>query len=89
MTPLHYLPKGWTTTISSLTAKGATRRRLMDLGFTEGSTVTAIRKSPLGDPTAYLIRGSVIALRQEDASQIKINWCNSSPNATKPQEINL
>lgn len=44
----------------------------MDLGFTEGTEVAVIRKSPLGDPTAYRVRGAVIALRKEEAAQIEV-----------------
>ncbi|MFY9541538.1 MAG: FeoA family protein, partial [Dethiobacteria bacterium] len=36
----------------------------------------ALLKSPAGDPTAYLIRGAVIALRAQDASQILITPAN-------------
>ena len=28
-----------------------------------------MRRSPLGDPTAYLIRDTIIALRKEEASK--------------------
>ncbi|HBS59449.1 MAG TPA: ferrous iron transport protein A, partial [Firmicutes bacterium] len=31
-----------------------------------------LRRSPAGDPTAYLVRGTVIALRKEDASCVYI-----------------
>ena len=55
----------------------------MDLGFTEGSIVKTVRKSPLGDPTAYLIRGSIIALRQEEAAQINTDFCTCPVH--KPQ----
>lgn len=48
------------------------RRRLQDLGLIPGTKVECISKSPLGDPTAYLIRRAVIALRKEDADQIYI-----------------
>lgn len=48
------------------------RRHLLDLGFVPGSRVTAIRRSPFGDPTVYEIRGTMIALRKEQASQIRI-----------------
>lgn len=48
------------------------RRRLEDLGFIHGNEVEAIQRSPLGDPTAYKIRGMVIALRMEDARKIQI-----------------
>lgn len=46
--------------------------RLTDIGFSKDVTVKALMKSPLGDPTAYLIKGTVIALRQEDAKNIFI-----------------
>lgn len=47
--------------------------RLIELGFTEGSEVVPIHFSPSGDPTAYCIRGCVIALREEDAKNIIVN----------------
>lgn len=59
--------------IDSLNIDGDLRRRLLDLGFSSGSSVTPLYRSPLGDPTAYHIMGSVIALRQEDADQIQIS----------------
>jgi len=34
--------------------------------------VEALQKSPSGDPTAYFIRGAVIALRSEDAGKILV-----------------
>ena len=47
------------------------RRRLQDMGLIEGTLVECVG-SPLGDPCAYLIRRTVIALRKEDASQVRI-----------------
>jgi len=76
LTKLNQLPKGTTAIITSLTANGLMRRRLMDLGFTEGAKVTVIRKSPIGDPTAYRIRGAVIALRKEEAALIEVQSNN-------------
>jgi len=49
------------------------RRRLWDLGFTNGAIIKALYVSPSGNPKAYLIRGSVIALRNEDAGAIVIS----------------
>lgn len=49
------------------------RRRLMDLGFIPGTTIKAEMRSANGDPTAFRIRGSVIALRQDQTDKIKIN----------------
>ena len=48
------------------------RRRLQDMGLIEGTLVECVGISPLGDPCAYLIRRTVIALRKEDASQVRI-----------------
>lgn len=46
--------------------------RLTDIGFTAGTEIECILKSPLGDPTAYLIKNTVISLRRNDAAQIEI-----------------
>ena len=69
---LNQLPKGTNGMVTGLSAEGIMRRRLMDLGFVKGTTVTVLRKSPLGDPTAYRVRGAVIALRKEEASLIEV-----------------
>ena len=47
--------------------------RLRDLGLIEGTKVKCVLKSPLGDPAAYKIRGAVIAIRREDAADIKVD----------------
>ena len=64
---------GEVVTVSALTASGPMRRRLQDVGFCSGSSVRCIMKSPLGDPAAYLVRGTLIALRREDAGSIVIS----------------
>ena len=52
--------------------RGAERRRFMDLGILPGTQLTAELVSAGGDPTAYLIRGALIALRREQAQHIKV-----------------
>ena len=52
--------------------RGAERRRLMDLGLVSGTIIRADLRSPGGDPTAYHIRGALIALRREQAALINI-----------------
>ena len=59
--------------INQLTVTGDLRRRLLDLGFTPGNTVIPLFRSPLGDPTAYSVMGSIIALRQKDAEGIRVS----------------
>ncbi len=44
----------------------------MDLGIVPGTTIEAEFNSPAGDPTAYRVRGALIALRREQADQINI-----------------
>lgn len=56
--------------------RGAERRRLMDLGLMPGTVVAAELRSPGGDPTAYRIRGALIALRHEQADLIDIHPFN-------------
>lgn len=56
----------------SRSIRGAERRRLLDLGLLPGTIVEAELRSPTGDPTAYRIRGAVIALRNDQADLILI-----------------
>jgi ferrous iron transport protein A len=46
--------------------------RLMELGFTPGQEVKLIAKSPFNDPLAVSVRGTIIALRANEAECIKI-----------------
>lgn len=48
------------------------KRRLQDLGFTEGTIVKCAFVSPLGDPKAFYVKGTVIALRAQESSNIVI-----------------
>ncbi|MGI6565989.1 MAG: ferrous iron transport protein A [Firmicutes bacterium] len=66
------LPVGAASIVMELRAVGSTRRRLLDLGFVPDTAVEAVRRSPMGDPTAYQIRGAVIALRKEDADAVLV-----------------
>lgn len=52
--------------------RGLERRRLLDLGVIPGTRVEAEMRSPSGDPTAYRIRGALIALRREQADFIQV-----------------
>ena len=59
--------------VMELTADGAARRRFLDLGIVRDTAITPLFKSPFGDPVAFLIRGTVIALRLADCKTILIN----------------
>ncbi len=72
LSPLSQLKEGHTGQVSHLTLSGEMRRRLQDLGVIEGTPIRCLQKSAFGDPTAYLIRGAAIALRQSDAQHILV-----------------
>lgn len=69
---LNDLPMGKKAKVKSLNSDSDSRRRMLDLGFVMDTEVKALQKSPSGDPTAYQIRGAVIALRSEEASKILV-----------------
>lgn len=52
--------------------RGLDRRRLLDLGVLTGTVVTVEMISPGGDPTAYRIRDSLIALRRDQTRYIRV-----------------
>ncbi|HIX89637.1 MAG TPA: ferrous iron transport protein A [Candidatus Agathobaculum pullicola] len=70
--PLSDLPEGSGARVHALHLSGGMRRRLQDLGLVAGTRVACIQRAAAGDPTAYRIRGAIIALRADDAAQIEI-----------------
>lgn len=67
------LKRGQRAVIAKLAAYDDMRRRLQDIGLIEGTVVECLGKSPLGDPTAFLIRGAVIALRSEESGRVLVD----------------
>ena len=67
---LGSLREGESAQVEQITLEGSMERRLLDLGLTKGTRVTCVQKAPSGDPSAYLIRGAVVALRRVDANQV-------------------
>lgn len=51
---------------------GPIRRRFFDLGIIPGTRVDVMRRSPVGDPTAFRVRGAILALRSTEAGQIMV-----------------
>ena len=63
---------GQSAVVKSLLCGGDIRRRFLDIGLVSGTRVVCLMKSPGGDPTAYYIRGAVIAIRRKDAADILV-----------------
>lgn len=53
-------------------SRGESRRRLLDLGFVSGTRIRIDLVSPMGNPTAYFVKGTSIALHEDQASKILI-----------------
>jgi len=70
---LSALPLGANGRVTALIDDVQARRRLNDLGIVEGTLIRALYQSPSGDPRAYLVRGTVIALRADTADKIILN----------------
>jgi ferrous iron transport protein A len=83
------LPPGTKANVVLLEAEGELRRRLLDLGLVPGTVVTAIGKSPAGNPAAYRIRGAVMALRMEVARQIRVTPLRAANLNELRQEVQL
>lgn len=52
--------------------RASERHRLMDLGILPGTHIQPAFRSPGNDPTAYLVRDTLIALRREQANMITV-----------------
>jgi len=46
--------------------------RLASLGFLPGTSVTVLRRAPLGDPTVYELRGYQLCLRRREAERVLV-----------------
>ena len=69
---LNTICPGESAFVKSLNSSGALRRRLLDMGIVEGTRVECLGMSPGGDPRAFLVRGAVLAIRDQDCRDIMI-----------------
>ena len=72
-TTLAALPAGQTALVTRLTTEGDMRRRLLDLGLTPGTAVTALCRGRGGGIAAYGVRGAALALRRADAQTVLVS----------------
>ncbi|MEX2144306.1 MAG: ferrous iron transport protein A [Anaerolineales bacterium] len=69
---LSELMVGQTGAIVKLSAIGASRQRLLDMGVVRGELIEVIRTAPLGDPIEYRIKGYHLSLRKHEARLILV-----------------
>ena len=77
MTLCNMIP-GDKAIVRCLNTSGSMRRRFIDIGIVKDSEIECIGKSPLGDPSAYFIKGAVIAIRAQDAKSIEVELIERS-----------
>jgi len=63
--------------------QGYSRRRLLDLGLTPGTRVEAALRNPFGEPRAFRVRGTTIALRNQQTDQIWVKPVAAETNTEK------
>lgn len=62
-----------TVKVENLLSTGNLRERMLALGLTQGALIDVVRKGPKNNLTVYNIRGTKIALRQEESSLILVS----------------
>ncbi len=70
--PMEKLACGQSGRIVSVNADSELAPRLAELGYFSGGIVKKVLVSPLGDPCAYLLRGTVTAIRGELAADVLV-----------------
>lgn len=64
--------------IVQIHGKGPIRRRLADMGLTQGAVIDMVKTSPLGDPVEYRLRDYHLSLRKSEAQMIEVELLNGS-----------
>ena len=70
--PLDQLQAGSRGVITRLSGQPSLRHRLAEMGILRGEVIISERIAPLGDPTAYLVKGYHLSLRRSEASHIMV-----------------
>ena len=69
---LSELKPGEKGTIIKVQGSGALRRRLLDMGLIRGTEIEMVRKSPLGDPLEFLVKGYNLSLRKTECENVYV-----------------
>ena len=72
MRTLKTLRPGIDARIVRVHGQGALRRRIMEMGLTQGTPIRVRKIAPLGDPIEIWVRGYSLSLRKADAALVEI-----------------
>jgi ferrous iron transport protein A len=69
---LREIQAGDTVEVARIHGEGALKRRIMDMGITNGTRVSLVKNAPLGDPMELELRGYHLSLRRGDAELVEV-----------------
>ena len=72
MKTLKDVSVGQTARVKRIHGEGALRRRIMDMGITNGVEIYVRKVAPLGDPVELTIRGYELSIRKNEAEAIEV-----------------
>lgn len=72
MKTLREIQAGDTVEVARIHGEGALKRRIMDMGITNGTRVSLVKNAPLGDPMELELRGYHLSLRRGDAELVEV-----------------
>lgn len=70
--------------ITKVLGHGSFRKRITEMGFVRGKSVTVIKNAPFMDPVEYEIMGYHIALRRSEADLIEVSAASPDPAPGHP-----
>ena len=72
MNTLKDVKVGGTARVIKIHGEGALRRRIMDMGITNGVEIYVRKVAPLGDPIEINVRSYELSLRKDDAQMREV-----------------
>ncbi len=69
---LHGMIQGQEGRLLEPEVAGALGRRLRQFGMIAGTEIRYLGRSPLGSPLLFLVRGTVLALREQDCRLLRV-----------------
>lgn len=63
---------GETVKVKKLHGEGAVKRRIMDMGITNGTDIYIRKVAPLGDPVEVTVRNYELSIRKGDCTMIEV-----------------
>ncbi|MBQ2364814.1 MAG: FeoA domain-containing protein, partial [Alistipes sp.] len=86
---LSELKTGETAVVVKVLGYGGFRRRIMEMGFVRGQSVTVVLSAPLKDPIEYHIMGYDISLRRKEAEMIVVMTLEEAESLRRDDSISL